>query len=59
MTNQLEIRLVAEAIDAQIIQVFVRNGDGSEVMPLTELPSGNGHPDWAQGVWRNAEEGIS
>jgi TolB protein len=38
-----------EPIDAQIIQVFVMNADGSGVRPLTALPSENGHPGWSHG----------
>ena len=37
-----------EPIDAQILQVFVMNADGTQVRPLTALPSENGHPAWGR-----------
>ena len=38
-----------EPVEAQIIQVFVMNADGTEVRPITALPSENGHPGWSSG----------
>lgn len=38
-----------EPIDSLIIQLFVMNADGTNVRPLTGLPSENGHPGWGRG----------
>jgi Tol biopolymer transport system component len=37
-----------EPVEAQILQVFVMNADGTQVRPLTALPSENGHPGWGR-----------
>jgi hypothetical protein len=38
-----------EPVEALILQLFVMNADGSDVRPLTSLPSENGHPGWSRG----------
>ena len=38
-----------EPVEAQVIQVFVMNADGSGATALTTLPSENGHPAWSRG----------
>jgi Tol biopolymer transport system component len=38
-----------DTVPRQVNQLFVVSADGGEPMPLTDVPSANGHPGWSRG----------